>query len=40
MSPVVVVCWVVGGVIAVLVALVVLIIVKRPREYVGDGKFE
>lgn len=40
MSPVVVVCWVVGGVIAVLVPLVVLIIVKRPREYVGDGKFE
>lgn len=40
MSPVVVVCWVVGGVIAVLVALVVLLIVKRPREYVGDGKFE
>ena len=28
------------GVIACLVALMVLFIVKRPREYVGDGKFE
>ena len=40
MSPMLVVCCVAGGVIACLVALMVLFVVKRPREYVGDGKFE
>ena len=40
MSPMLVVCCVVRGVVACLVALMVLFIVKRPREYVGDGKFK
>lgn len=40
MSAVIIVGCVVGGLAVLMTGLLVLIILKRPREYVGDGKFE